>query len=140
MIPPTLLVDVSSPVPPYEQVRAQLADLILSGQLPLGERLPSVRQLAADLGLAAGTMARAYHELENAGLVHSRRGAGTHVTRPPGPTPAKNAQLLQAAQAYIATGRRLGADDDQLADALRSALKPAPPVPQSKNDDRDRSV
>ncbi|MET8508152.1 GntR family transcriptional regulator [Streptomyces sp. NPDC004787] len=127
MIQLALLVDVSSPVPPYEQVRAQLADLILSGQLPSGERLPSVRQLAADLGLAAGTMARAYRELENAGLVHSRRGAGTRVTRPPGPTPTKDAQLLQAAQAYIAAARRLGADDGQLLKALHTALTPPPP-------------
>ncbi|MFF8513612.1 GntR family transcriptional regulator [Streptomyces sp. NPDC015492] len=126
--------DVSSPVPPYEQVRAQLADLILSGQLPIGERLPSVRQLAADLGLAAGTMARAYRELEHAGLVNSRRGAGTRVTQPPGITPTKDAQLLQAAQAYIAAGRRLGADDDQLVNALRNALSPAASASQSESD------
>ncbi|MFF8513199.1 GntR family transcriptional regulator [Streptomyces sp. NPDC015492] len=103
----TLLVDISSPVPPYEQVRAQLADLILSGQLPLGERLPSVRQLASDLGLAVGTTARVYRELEAAGLVHSRRGAGTRVTRPPGPAPDTDARLAQATQTYIAAARRL---------------------------------
>ncbi|WP_073917992.1 GntR family transcriptional regulator [Streptomyces sp. CB02009] len=132
MSPLTLLVDTRSPVPPYEQVRTQLAALILSGQLPLGERLPSVRQLAADLGLAAGTLARAYRELENAGLVHSRRGAGTRVTRPPGPTPTTEAQLLQAAQAYVAAGRRLGADDEQLTSALRTALTPPSPVSEDR--------
>ncbi|WP_406111849.1 GntR family transcriptional regulator [Streptomyces sp. NBC_01003] len=73
--------------PPYEQVRLQLADLILGGHLAENDRLPAVRQLAADLGLAAGTIARAYRELESANLVISRmsssvtgeddRGVGT---------------------------------------------------------------
>jgi DNA-binding transcriptional regulator YhcF (GntR family) len=48
------------PTPPYEQLRRQLADLIGSGVLTTGDRLPPVRQLAADLGLAAGTVARTY--------------------------------------------------------------------------------
>ncbi len=72
-------VDTSSPVPPYEQIRAQLASLITTGQLREGERLPTVRQLAADLGLAAGTVARAYRELEAASLIVTRRGAGTRA-------------------------------------------------------------
>lgn len=75
-------VDPSDPTPPFEQLRRQLSDLISSGILVNGERLPSVRQLAADLSLAAGTVARAYAELEKQGLVLSRRGAGTRVTSP----------------------------------------------------------
>lgn len=72
-------VDSSDPTPPFEQLRRQLADLIRTGTLVDGQRLPSVRQLAADLSLAAGTVARAYAELEKGGLVLSRRGAGTRV-------------------------------------------------------------
>lgn len=73
---PAVHVDTASPVPPYEQIRAQLAALITTGRMPEGERLPTVRQLAADLGLAAGTVARAYRELEAASLIRTRRGAG----------------------------------------------------------------
>lgn len=78
-----LLIDESDPTPPFEQLRRQLDELISTGALVDGERLPSVRQLAADLSLAAGTVARTYAELEKGGLVLSRRGAGTRVTAPP---------------------------------------------------------
>jgi DNA-binding transcriptional regulator YhcF (GntR family) len=66
---PALIVDTADPTPPYEQLRRQLAGLIRSGVLEPGGRLPPLRQLAADLGLAVGTVARAYRELESAGLV-----------------------------------------------------------------------
>ena len=77
--PPALTVDTGDPTPPYEQLRRQLAGLIQSAVLTPGGWLPPLRQLAADLGLAVGTVARAYRELESAGLVTSRRGGGTRV-------------------------------------------------------------
>ncbi|MGW1362180.1 GntR family transcriptional regulator [Streptomyces chartreusis] len=67
----------------FEQIRARLAGLIRTGRLTEGECLPTVRQLAADLDLAPGTVARAYRELEVAGLVCTRRGAGTRVAALP---------------------------------------------------------
>ena len=89
MSDPAVRVDTTSQVPPYEQIRAQLAALILTGRLTAGERLPTVRQLAADLGLAPGTVARAYRELEAAELIRTRRGAGTRVAALPSePAPA----------------------------------------------------
>ena len=72
-------VDPASPVPAYEQVRSQLAEMILAGALPAGHRLPPIRQLAADLGLAPGTVGRVYQELEASGLVISRVRHGTTV-------------------------------------------------------------
>ncbi|WP_369217657.1 GntR family transcriptional regulator [Streptomyces flavofungini] len=113
-------VDTTSPVPPYEQVRTQIADLIAGGHLAENDRLPPVRQLAADLGLATGTVARAYRELESANLVHSRRGAGTRVS--PGHTPTPDPQLIRAAQTFVTTARSLGADNTQLLAAVRAAL------------------
>ena len=59
--------------PAYEQVRERLADQILSGRLLPGHRLPSVRQMAGDLGIAGGTVVRAYKELESDGLVEATR-------------------------------------------------------------------
>lgn len=73
-------VDDSSPTPPFEQIRAQIENQILLGTLTNGQRLPTVRQLAADLGLAPGTIARAYSELEVGGLIETGRGAGTRVS------------------------------------------------------------
>jgi DNA-binding transcriptional regulator YhcF (GntR family) len=74
-----LSLDPDSPVPPYEQVRAQLAAAIGSGTLATATRLPTVRQLAADLGIAANTVARSYRELELAGLIETRGRQGTFV-------------------------------------------------------------
>ncbi len=99
-----LEVDTASPVPPFEQIREQLAGAILAGALAPGERLPSIRQLAADLGLAAGTMARSYSELESAGLVVTARGRGTRVA---GRVVADD-RVQSAADAYVAAARHGG--------------------------------
>lgn len=74
-----LQLDPASTTPPYEQVRVQLLDRMQRGALPAGSRLPTVRQLAADLDLAPGTVARAYKELEAAGAIETRGRAGTVV-------------------------------------------------------------
>lgn len=122
--PIELIVDTASPVPPFEQLRAQLAELIRHGMLQPGDRLPPVRQLAADLGLAIGTVARAYREIEQAGLVQSRRGAGTKVATPiEMSTPADRARLLAGhAARYVAEARRLGVTNDALQAAVLDAL------------------
>jgi DNA-binding transcriptional regulator YhcF (GntR family) len=75
----TVIIDAGSAVPPYEQVRTQLAQRINDGRLPVGSKLPTVRQLALDLDIAANTVARAYRELEAAGLLETRGRAGTFV-------------------------------------------------------------
>ncbi len=76
---PSLTVDQHSAMAPFEQIRSQLATLIESGALAEGERLPTVRGLAADLGVAVNTVARAYRELEAEGLVVTASRAGTVV-------------------------------------------------------------
>src|SRR3954470_5409996 len=77
---PMITIDAGSSTPPFEQVRSQLAEQIQSGRLPVGARLPTVRGLALQLGLAANTVARAFGELEHAGLVRTRGRAGTTVS------------------------------------------------------------
>ncbi|MEV5979901.1 GntR family transcriptional regulator [Streptomyces sp. NPDC052114] len=120
---PAVRVDTTSPVPPYEQIRAQLSALITSGRLPQGERLPPVRQLAADLGLAAGTVARAYRELESASLIQTRRGAGTRVAPlPAGPPHTDPSRLTSLAREFTQAARALGADDTEVLRAVREAL------------------
>ncbi len=75
-------VDLEAATAPYEQIRSQIASLINLGELAAGSKLPTVRALATDLGVAAGTVARAYKELEAEGLISSRRRAGTIVNEP----------------------------------------------------------
>ncbi|MFD9442300.1 GntR family transcriptional regulator [Streptomyces sp. NPDC060006] len=118
-------VDTTSQVPPYEQIRAQLAALIVTGRLAEGDRLPTVRQLAADLGLAPGTVARAYRELEAGELIRTRRGAGTRVAAPPpGPTRPHTVQLAALARGFTSSARALGADTEAILTAVRDALGP----------------
>ena len=84
-----LTVDVESPVPVYEQIRAQITELVESGLLAANAPMPSVRQLAADLQIAPGTVARAYRELETGGIVLSSRWAGTRIAEVPVLTPPR---------------------------------------------------
>lgn len=110
-------------MPPYEQVRHQLADLIMHGMLPAGRKLPPVRQLAADLGVANGTVARAYQQLEASGLVITRRAAGTRVAATTTLSPEARAEALAGrAQEYVLTARQLGANDAELREAVNDAL------------------
>ncbi|MFE9688931.1 GntR family transcriptional regulator [Micromonospora sp. NPDC005806] len=112
-------IDPASAVPPYEQVRGQLARMIGDGRLPVGTRLPAVRQLAADLGLAVNTVARAYRELEGTGLVETRGRHGTVVA--PGRDDATD-RLHQAAAEYAAEAARLGVPPDRALALVRAAL------------------
>ncbi|MEU0482026.1 GntR family transcriptional regulator [Streptosporangium sp. NPDC006013] len=114
-------VDVTSPSPPYEQVRAQLAELIGCGVLEAGARLPPVRQLAADLGLAAGTVARAYKELEQSGHVTAKRGDGTRVLPQSKPRVARADLIRRHASVYLAEVIRLGGSAEEALTALREA-------------------
>ncbi|MFF3866801.1 GntR family transcriptional regulator [Micromonospora sp. NPDC001898] len=117
-----IVVDQASPVAPYEQVRGQLAEQIGDGRLPVGTRLPTVRRLAGELGLAANTVARAYRELEAAGLLETRGRHGTFVA--PGRDDAVD-RLQRAAGGYAAEAARLGVAPDAALDLVRAALDAA---------------
>lgn len=111
--PVIIEIDPGSPVPPYEQVRSQLAAQILDRRLAVGTRLPTVRRLATDLGLAVNTVARSYRELEEANLVTTRGRAGTFVSA----AGERGREIAhEAAQRYAATVHALGLDG---AEALR---------------------
>ena len=119
-----LHVDTADPTPPFEQLRRQLRDLVTTGVLEPGDRLPPLRQLAADLGLAVGTVARTYRELEAAGLVVSRRGGGTRVADASASrTPQAARSALQSlAVSYARHARLLGMSDDDAIRVVREAF------------------
>lgn len=119
-----LHITTTDPTPPYEQLRRQLVELIGSGRLQAGQRLPPVRQLASDLGLAPGTVARTYRHLEAEGLVVTRRGGGTRVSSDltGRPATASAGDLQQHVTALVRQARRLGATDSQIRDAVDQAL------------------
>lgn len=97
--------DPASTVPPFEQLRAQLASRAAEGDLPAGSKLPTVRALAADLGLAVNTVAKAYRALEADGVIVTEGRRGTFVSATAVGT---SGAAGEAAAAYVAAVRRLG--------------------------------
>src|SRR5712692_10031663 len=76
-------IDANHPTPLHEQLERSIRFAIATGQLRVGEQLPTVRQLAVDLCINSNTVAKVYAELERAGVVEGRRGVGTFVTARP---------------------------------------------------------
>lgn len=95
--------DPLSSVPPFEQLRVQVASRAASGDLQAGTRLPPVRALAEQLAVSNGTVARAYKELEADGVVVTEGRRGTSIAAASAP-----ADAVEAAADYAATARRLG--------------------------------
>lgn len=95
--------DPSLPEPPFEQLRAQIAARVASGALEAGTRLPTVRALATELGLAVNTVARVYRELEADGVVVTEGRRGTFVA-----SRRASAEAEAAATSYVVTARRQG--------------------------------
>jgi DNA-binding transcriptional regulator YhcF (GntR family) len=95
----------AAPEPLYEQLRAQLASRVASGDLSAGTRLPTVRALAAELHLAVNTVAKSYRALEADGVIVTEGRRGTFVRST---AHAGSPDATAAAQAYAASARRLG--------------------------------
>nr|WP_180218067.1 GntR family transcriptional regulator [Streptomyces albus] len=117
-----LTIDTEAPEAPYEQVRAHIAALARGGDLPTGYKLPTVRGLAEELGLAANTVAKAYRALETDGVIETRGRNGTFVAAAGG---VAERELAEAAQTFAARARRLGITEDAAGAAARDALRAA---------------
>lgn len=114
-----ITLDPAHPSGPAEQIRAQLAAMIQSGELAADARLPTVRQLAGDLRVAAGTVAKAYKELETAGLVRAGRANGTRVN----PGQVLEVPLLKEVRALTGKARSAGLNLDELQRLVAAAWK-----------------
>ncbi|MEZ5094314.1 GntR family transcriptional regulator [Nocardioides sp.] len=112
-----IVIDPDDPAAPFDQVKRQIAAQVADGRLQPGDKLPTVRRLADDLGLAPNTVARAYRELEASGVVDTRGRAGTFVA---GDEASRAARA--AAAEYAARMRALGVADDEAVALLRRAL------------------
>ncbi|MGW0735753.1 GntR family transcriptional regulator [Streptomyces sp. NPDC002851] len=106
--------------PPYEQLRSQLSEQARSGALPVGYRLPTVRGLAEELGLAANTVAKAYRALEADGVIETRGRNGTFIAAA---GDAAERRLAAAAAQYASEARRLGASRDAALAAVEEAVR-----------------
>jgi DNA-binding transcriptional regulator YhcF (GntR family) len=117
-----IVVDPTAPEAPYEQLRAQIAEQARAGALPVGHRLPTVRGLAQELGLAANTVAKTYRALEADGVIETRGRNGTFVAAA---GDAADRELAEAAQTFAARARRLGVDRTAARAAAEAALRAA---------------
>jgi len=115
-----IAIDPADSAPPFEQLRTQLLAALAAGLLTPGERLPTVRGLAEELGLAPGTVARAYRELEAAAVIQTRGRAGTFVALDPDPV---RRQAQRAAAAFASEIRALGVDADDALAIVAAAVR-----------------
>ncbi|MFG2331859.1 GntR family transcriptional regulator [Streptomyces sp. NPDC048604] len=115
-------VDTDSSTAPYEQLRSGISEQARSGVLPVGYKLPTVRGLAEQLGLAANTVAKAYKALEADGVIETRGRNGTFVAAA-GDAAAR--RLAAAAAAFAQEAHRLGATRDEARAASEEALRAA---------------
>lgn len=113
-----LRVESASGGAPFDQVRRAIAAAVHEGRLPPETRLPTVRQMAVELGLAANTIARAYRELESAGVVETRGRAGTFVAC----SDPTEVRMTAAARAFADVAHSLGVDRDRAVRYLDTAF------------------
>lgn len=113
----TIAIDLDAKTPPFEQIKSSVIELIGSGALPVDHRLPSIRQLAGDLGVAPNTVARAYRKLEAEGFVRSRGRRGTVVLE----TTAPRVEC-DAIEVAITDARSLGFSDAEILSSVARLL------------------
>jgi GntR family transcriptional regulator len=118
-------------VPIYQQIVNQVKYLVASGRLAPGEELPAIRVLAERLMVNPNTVARAYRELEVAGVVEKRRTAGTYVSAAGSPLARRERLkiLTERVDALLAEARHLGIRTDEVVELLRrrdEILQPDP--------------
>ena len=110
----SISINYRDPRPIYEQVRDGLRRLIVSGTLPLGEKLPSVRELSTQLTINPNTIQRAYRELETEGYICSVAGRGSYVCAQIPDDPARQDTLLQQFDAAVQELLYLGMRSEEL--------------------------
>jgi GntR family transcriptional regulator len=108
-------------VPVYLQIVNQVKYLVASARLAPGEELPPIRVLAAQLLINPNTVARAYRELEQAGIVEKRRTAGTYVSSDPSPLARRERLKILTGRidALLAEARQMDIDTDAVVELLR---------------------
>jgi GntR family transcriptional regulator len=120
-------IDAHHPTPLYAQLERSIRFAIATGKLRIGERLPTVRQLAVDLRINANTVAKVYTELERVGIVETRRGVGTFVSAHPAEASLsrrdREKQLRELADGFIAETGTRGFSLDEVIEHLHGRRK-----------------
>jgi GntR family transcriptional regulator len=124
----TLRLDFDTAQPAYLQIVHELARQAARGRLRQGQRLPTVRSLASQLGLNFNTVARAYRVLQRRGLISAQRGRGTYVTRAtPRSAATRRRALIELTRQYLELARGYMFSDAEIGAALKYQLGVARP-------------
>lgn len=118
--------DHAAPVPPFEQIRGQLALHVAAGRLTPGDQLPTIRSLADQLAVSTNTVARAYRELIDAGIAEAAGRRGTRITQAPPVAHdiAQRAEEMQhAAERFALTAAELNVSTDEALEAVILAIR-----------------
>jgi GntR family transcriptional regulator len=108
-------VNSSSAVPTYMQLVEQVRQALRLGRLEPGDRLPTVRAVAADVAINPNTVLKAYRELEHEGLVEGRPGQGTYVVRSlSAPSPQTLDKLRGSLESWVGEARRAGLEPEHI--------------------------
>ena len=113
-----ITINYRDPRPIYEQIQTELCRLMLTGVLPPGSKLPSVRELAGQLAINPNTIQRAYRELEADGYILSVAGKGSFVAQAGNLAEQQKKQAVDAFRAAAQQLRQLGLTQEQLAQLL----------------------
>ncbi|MBN8459174.1 MAG: GntR family transcriptional regulator [Verrucomicrobia bacterium] len=124
MAPLHLQIDPHSGLPVYRQLMDQLRSYIASGALKAGDQLPSIRELAKTLAVNPSTVVKAYGELEHLGVIESQQGRGAFVAEraPRWPESHRRDRLAALAGQLALEAAQMGASEDEILDALRTAI------------------
>jgi len=120
----TFHLNASSGVPAYLQLVEQIRQALRMGTLDVGDKLPTVKEVVAEVAINPNTVMKAYWELEHEGLVEGRQGVGTFVVRrPSGPPPGTQVRLSRGLERWVQTARAEGLDDESIESLLRDTLR-----------------
>ena len=120
-----IIISNQSELPIYAQIREQLKEQILNGQIEEGSTLPSIRQLAKEVGVSVITTTRAYSDLEMEGFIATMQGKGS-VVLPTDNDLLREQYLLRIEEGLstaVETARAMGMPDEELVAVLRNLLE-----------------
>lgn len=132
-------IDFRSNMAIYNQIVEQLRQMIHSGEIKVGDQLPTVREMAADLRVNFNTVARAYRILDEAGLISTQKGRGTYIWEPPTEDAMKKLReenLESLTQNYLREAKKMGFNRRDLNEEIKKQLKDWDDKVQSENKKR----
>ena len=119
-------IDKVSRIPIYDQIKEQIKGLIHAGQIKTGDQLPTIRELSVELSVNFNTVALAYRDLVNEGVIITERGKGTFVAKTPGAEEMQTIRrdtLQHLVEALVRETNRLGYSHEDVQQTLINLIK-----------------